>query len=155
MKIPPEMNGARLNVARTAELVSMDPAHFRRLVRRGVFPTPKRTAKGMPFFDHELLCRIGEVLKSGIGLSGEEISFYRRKPKRHRPHPPRTRGRQAQSVDPYLESIIGGCRQLGIGDELLDPATVKRILVAECGDERPDLEQAIPVVARSLLGGQG
>lgn len=155
MRIPSGLDGARLNVARTAELVAMDPGHFRRLVRRGVFPTPKRTAKGMPFYDHELLCQIGQVLKSGIGLTGEEISFYRRKPKRHRPTPPRTREQRPQPVDSYLESIIDGCRQLGVADELLDPATVKRILVAECGDDRPELERAIPLVARSLLSGQG
>ncbi len=63
MKIPSELEGARLNVAATAGVVSMDPGHFRRLVRRGVFPAPKRTSKGMPYYDHELLLlrhRIGE-----------------------------------------------------------------------------------------------
>jgi hypothetical protein len=85
-KIPADLDGARLNVSRTAELISMEAGHFRRLVRRGVFPAPKRTSKGMPYFDHELLCQIGNVLKSGVGLiNGEEISFYRSKPKQWSP----------------------------------------------------------------------
>ena len=61
MKIPKDLDGARLNVARTAELVSMDAGHFRRLVRRGVFPTPKKTAKSMPYYDHELLRQIDDL----------------------------------------------------------------------------------------------
>ena len=81
MRIPTDLDGARLNVARSAELVSMDPGHFRRLVRRGVLPAAKRTSKGMPYYDHELLCQIGQVLKSGIRLNNEEVAFYRRKSK--------------------------------------------------------------------------
>jgi hypothetical protein len=45
-KIPADLDGARLNVSRTAELISMEAGHFRRLIRRGVFPAPKRTSKG-------------------------------------------------------------------------------------------------------------
>jgi hypothetical protein len=64
-KIPADLDGARLNVSRTAELISMEAGHFRRLVRRGVFPDAEADLKGMPYFDHELLCQIGNVLKSG------------------------------------------------------------------------------------------
>ncbi len=154
MKIPAELDGARLNVARTAELVAMDPGHFCRLVRRGVFPAPKRTGKGMPFFDHELLCQIGQVLKSGVGLTGEEISFYRRKPKQRRQRPGRTRQRETQLIDPYLDSIIEGCRQVGIESDRLDPAAVTAALTAEFGQNRPELQEAIPAVARRLLAGE-
>ncbi len=154
MKIPAELDGARLNVARTAELVAMDPGHFRRLVRRGVFPAPKRTGKGMPFFDHGLLCQIGQVLKSGVGLTGEEISFYRRKPKQRRERPRRTRQREVQPVDSYLVSIIEGCRQVGVDRDHLDPAVVTAALAAEFGRDRPELQEAIPAVARRLLAGE-
>jgi hypothetical protein len=115
-KIPADLDGARLNVSRTAELISMEAGHFRRLVRRGVFPTPKRTAKGMPYFDHELLCQIGHVLKSGVGLNNEEISFYRRKPKQWSPEvtqvtPGSPAGSQAARC---LCRIVEGCRQVGV-----------------------------------------
>lgn len=155
-RIPAEMEGARLNMARTAELISMESGHFRRLVRRGVFPAPKRTSKGMPFFDHELLCQIGQVLKSGVGLSGEEVSFYQRKPKQSRPRSRQSpRQRSAREQDAYITSIIEGCRQVGVGDDRLDEARIKAVLTAEFGADRPDLERALSVVARKLLGGEG
>ncbi len=154
MRISKEYEGARLNMRRTAELLVMDDAHLRRLVRRGIFPKPKRTTKGLPYYDFELLSLIGGVLKSGVGVSGEEVAFYRRKPKNSRAN--RTSKRSAsQSVTPdaFVESIIQGCRQLGVGEDLLGVADVTAIVVAEFGDERPSMETAIPVVARRLLGG--
>ena len=155
-KIPTDLDGARLNVSRTAELISMEAGHFRRLVRRGVFPAPKRTSKGMPYFDHELLCQIGGVLKSGVGLNNEEISFYRRKPKTGSQRSPRSRrGRPAAAKQPdaYVASVIEGCRQVGVSDDRLDASRVIELLVAEFDDERPELQVAIPVIARRLLAG--
>ncbi len=157
MKIPSELDGARLNVARTAALVSMDSGHFRRLVRRGVFPAPKRTSKGMPFFDFELLSQIGEVLKSGIGLTGEEISFYRRKPKPGRRGSTRSRQRRqraANQPDAYVEAVLEGCRQVGVGDDLLSVEAVASLLRTEFGGDRPELQEVIPVIARRLLAGE-
>ena len=109
MKIPREYEDARLNLRRTAELLTMHEGHLRRLVRRGVFPKPKRTAKGLPYFDFELLTMIAGILQRGVGVSGEEVSFYRRKPQSQQ----RTRrdGRlsRAGSGDAYIASIIQGC----------------------------------------------
>jgi hypothetical protein len=156
-KIPADLDGARLNVSQTAELISMEAGHFRRLVRQGVFPAPKRTSKGMPYFDHELLCQIGNVLKSGVGLSGEEISFYRRKPKRGRQRAPRSRQdrqRVAKQPDAYVASVIEGCRQVGVSDDRLDASRVTVLLAAEFADDRPELQVAIPVIARRLLAGE-
>jgi hypothetical protein len=156
-KIPAELDGARLNVSRTAELIAMETGHFRRLIRRGVFPTPKRTSKGMPYFDHELLCQIGNVLKSGIGLSGEEISFYRRKPKSGRQRAPRSRQdrqRVDKQPDTYVASVIEGCRQVGVSDDRLNASRVTELLVAEFADDRPELQVAIPVIARRILSGE-
>lgn len=156
MKIGDELRGARLSIARTAELIAMDAGYLRKLVRRGIFPQPKRTSKGMPFYDYELLCKVGEVLKSGVGVSGEEVSFYRRKPKQSRPRSrqsPCGRQRVAREQDAYITSIIEGCRQVGVGDDLLNEARIKAVLTAEFGADRPDLERALPVVARKLLGG--
>ena len=156
-KIPADLDGARLNVSRTAELITMETGHFRRLVRRGVFPPPKRTAKGMPFYDHELLRQIGQVLKSGVGLNNEEISFYRRKPKQgsqRSPHSRQGRQRAAKQPDAYVAAIVEGCRQVGGRDELLNAARITSILSGEFGDDRPELERALPVVARRLLAGE-
>ncbi len=154
MRIPSELEGARLNMSRTAELIRMDTGHFRKLIKRGVFPEAKTTAKGMPFFDFELLCQIGQVLKSGVGLSGEEIAFYRRRPKHRRQQPQRSRRSEARSSDSYLELVMEGCRQVGVGDDQLSQERITSILVAEFGDTRPALEQAIPVVARRLFAGE-
>lgn len=154
MRIPADLEGCRLNVSRTAELIAMEAGHFRRLIKRGVFPAPKRTSKGMPYYDHELLCRIGGVLKSGVGVSGEEISFYRRKSKSSRQRTRRP-NRQAPDVqDPYIASMIEGCRQLGVDGDMLDDTRIKVVLSAEFGDDRPELQEAIPVVARKLLAGE-
>jgi hypothetical protein len=109
----------------------------------------------MPFFDFELLCQIGEVLKSGVGLNNEEIAFYRRRPKHGRRQPQRSCRSEARSSDSYLESVMEGCRQVGVGDDQLSQAKIRSVLTAEFGDTRPALEQAIPVVARRLLGAQG
>ena len=79
MKVTEDLKGARLTIVLAAELVKMHPGHFRRLCQRGVFPQPKRTAKGRPYFDYELLSVIANVLKSGVGKNGEEIVFYRRR----------------------------------------------------------------------------
>ena len=150
LRIPEEFDGARLNVTRTAELVSMDPAHFRRLVRRGVFPSPKRTSKNLPFYDYSLLLKLSEVLKTGIGVSGEEICFYRRKSKKH--HSRRRKSREEKKVpDEYVQSVIEGCKELGISADRLDPETVSQILSEEFGDERPKLREVLPVVARRIL----
>ena len=154
MRIPSELEGARLSVARAATLVSMDPGHFRRLIRRGVFPAPKRTPKGMPFFDFDLLTQIGEVLKSGIGLSGEEISFYRRVPKQARDRSRASRPTRQHSFerDDYILNLLEGCRQLGIDNSVLNEASVRSALAAEFGDDRPALERALQAVVRRLTG---
>jgi hypothetical protein len=157
IRIPQNLDGARLNVTETAELLSMDAGHFRRLVRRGVFPAAKKTAKGLPYYDHDLLVQLAEVIKRRVGLNGEEVMWYRRKPKGERPA---GRRRQAQSspqaqdqpaADDYLLAIIEGCRQLGLEDEKLGPQAVQAALAEEFSEQRPGLEQAIPAVARRLL----
>jgi len=150
LSIPNDLDGARLNVSRTAELVSMDPAHFRRLVRRGVFPSPKKTSKNLPFYDYSLLLKLAEVLKTGIGVSGEEICFYRRKSKKHQPRRRKSR-EEKKPLDEYLLSVIEGCKELGITEDKLDPETVSQILSEEFGDDRPKLREVLPVVARRIL----
>jgi hypothetical protein len=156
MRIPREYEGARLNMRRVAELLSMDDGHLRRLVRRGVFPPPRRTSKGLPYYDFELLSVIGGVLKRGVGISGEEVSFYRRKPKNRRPRRPRqSSASRAASVDAYIESVAEGCRQLGVGDDHLTPARIRRALLEEYGsDYEHGLEEVIPVLVRRLQGEQ-
>lgn len=155
IRIPNELEGARLNVTQTAELVSMNVGHFRRLIRRGVLPPPKKTTKKMPYFDYALLTRIGQVLKAGVGVNGEEISFYRRKTKQQKQQKPRKRENRQDATDAYTESIIEGCKQLGVDVSKLTVSGIKAILSAEFGDERPSLDQAIPTVARRLLDAQG
>ena len=150
MKIPSNLKGARLNVTRTAELFSMDPGHLRRLCRRGVLPLPKKTAKGRPFYDFELLNQIGEVLRTGVGVNREEISFYRRS-KSPRNRRTKGNGRKRTSDSLFIESVIQGCLQLGIAKDKLDLGTVKKIIAEECGKEQPELREALPVVARRIL----
>ena len=111
----------------------------------------------MPYFDHELLCQIGGVLKSGVGLNNEEISFYRRRPKQgsqRSSQSRQSRQRAARQPDAYLEAIVEGCRQVGVDDGLLSAETVASLLRAEFGSDRPELGEAIPVVARRLLAGE-
>ena len=149
MKISEEYKGSRINMTQAAGVVSMEVGHFRRLVRRGVFPNPKRTAKGMPYLDYDLLCEVGQVLKSGIGVSGEEISFYRRKPKISQASRSRN---QATRKDRYIESILEGCKQLGVDERILDAGKVRSILRDAFGKDRPELHEAIPVVVRKISG---
>jgi len=155
MKITRELEGARLNVTRTAELFHMDAGHLRRLSRRGVLPSPKRTAKGMPYYGYELLVQIGEVLRTGVGLNAEEVSFYRRKEKTPKKRKNRAKGSNQQSADAFVESVIEGCRELGVGKDKLDVETVKQIVTAEFNGEQPELKDVIPVVARRLLRDDG
>ena len=155
MKIPQELEGARLNVTRTAELFHMDAGHLRRLSRRGVLPAPKRTAKGMPFYDHELLVQISEVLRTGVGLNDEEISFYRRKEKTPKKRKNKVEESNRQSPDAFVQQVIEGCKELGIGKNKLDVETVKQIVAAEFNGEQPELKDVIPVVARRLLRDHG
>jgi hypothetical protein len=146
------MQGARLNIIRTAELLPMDAGHFRRLIRRGVFPPPKRNGKGKPYYDYDLLIEIAAVLKGGVGKNGEEVSFYCRKPKRLA-HRAAAKREQPPAAEDYLNAVIEGCRQLGIPKADLDSSKITALLAAEFPNERPPLEQAIPTIARRLLDG--
>ena len=105
MKIPTD--DSRFNVRTTATMFCMDPGHFRRLVRRGVLPEAKRTAKSMPYYDGELLRVVVDVLRTGVGVNGEEIAFYRRRAKQSRPfdrrEAKRTPGR------PVIQTIRFSC----------------------------------------------
>ena len=109
-------------------------------------------AKIYPISDYPLLLKLAEVLKTGIGVSGEEICFYRRRTKKRQPRQPKSR-QNRQPLDEYLLSVIEGCKQLGIHQEKLDPETVSQILSDEFGDDRPKLREVLPVVARRILQG--
>ena len=153
MRISAELQGARLNISRTAELLPMDVGHFRRLIRRGVFPNPKRNGKGKPFYDYDLLVEIAEVLKRGVGKNNEEVTFYRRRSRRSSQRTTAAKREQQPAAADYVEAIAEGCRQLGITDTALEPTKIAAILAAEFHGERPPLAEAIPVVARRLLDG--
>ena len=151
MKIPKELKGSRLNVTMTAELFCMNVGHLRRLVRRGVFPKPKRTSKGLPFFDYGLLVQISTILRTGVGLNAEEVSFYRRKEKTPTTRKNKARGSNHQPPDPFIASVIEGCKELGIAKNKLSAEAVKQIMAAEFNGEQPELKDVIPVVARRIL----
>ncbi len=151
MRIPNELNGARIAVVGAAELVNMHPAHFRRLVRRGVFPPPKRTAKGRPYFDYDLLSAIAGILKAGVGQNGEEILFYRRKPKSGSGKQRSRRVQPAAVVDGYLADLAEGLRQVGIPEDLLKSDKLQAVVAEAFGQERPDLTAAIPELAQRLM----
>lgn len=151
MKISKELEGVRINVSRTAELAGMTVGHFRRLIRTGVFPSPKRTTKQMPYFDYPLLCAIAEILKTGIGASGEEISFHRRRL-------PQEKQRENRSVvdkagNGLVAAILDGCQQLGISIDGISPKRIEEILRQEFKEGTPELRAALPVVARRLIEG--
>ncbi|NLX15227.1 MAG: hypothetical protein GXY44_16485, partial [Phycisphaerales bacterium] len=132
------------------ELVNMHPGHFRRLCRHGIFPKPKRTAKGRPYLDYELLTIIARVLKTGIGHNGEEIIFYRRKPKATKKSS--IRSKPCTLFDPYLDDLAKCLLQLGIPRTALSPKILNVALTAEFGPARPSLEQAIPRILRRING---
>ena len=132
----------------------MDAGHLRRLSRRGVLPSPKRTVKGMPYYGYELLVQIGEVLRTGVGLNAEEISFYRRKEKTPKKRKNKAKGGTQESHDSLVQQVIDGCKELGIAKEKLDVATIKKIITDEFGKDEAELCHVIPVVARQLLKGK-
>ena len=152
MKIPTD--DSRFNVRTTATMFSMDPGHFRRLVRRGLLPKARRTAKNMPYYDGQLVRVLVDVFRTGVGCNGEEIAFYRRRAKQSRLLDRREAKHASGSpVNTYVASVIDGCRQLGVEGERLVPAAVSRALLEEFGvefDER-SLEEVIPVIARQML----
>ena len=133
----------------------MDVGHLRRLVRRGVFPKPKRTSKGLPFFDYGLLVQISTILRTGVGLNAEEVSFYRRNEKTPKKRKNKPKGCRPQPADSLVKSVIEGCKELGIAKAKLTVEAVKRIMAAEFNGEQPELKDAIPVVARRLLKDDG
>lgn len=144
MKVTPDLRGARLSVSQTAELAGMHPAHLRRLCRRGVFPRPRRSAKGRPYFDFDLLVAIAGVLKSQIGHNGEECTFYRRN-RRSARQPQRPR------PDPYFAALAKALSQVGVPQDRLTKAKLAHRLEAAFGADRPDLPTAIAALARELL----
>ena len=151
MKIPTD--GTRVNVMTTAALFSMDAGHFRRLVRRGVLPKAKRTSKNMPYYDRTLLKQVRDVLRSGVGCNGEEIAFYRRRTKSQRSSTKRqSNGESRKKPSCFIESVLQGCRQLGVGGDHLTPARISRVLLDEFGSDYEDkgLEEVIPALVRRL-----
>ena len=155
MKIPTD--GTRTNVTTTALLFSMDPSHFRRLVRRGVLPKAKRTSRNMPYYDRKLMERIHDVLRSGVGCNGDEIAFYRRRPKTQRlPSPRRSKGEATNKPTAFVESVLEGCRQLGVVEDHLSLTRIRHTLSEEFGSDYEEhaLEEVIPVVVRRLQGEQ-
>jgi hypothetical protein len=151
MRVTDDLKGARISVVGAAELANMHPAHFRRLIRRGVFPKPKRTAKGRPYFDYDLLTGIAGILKGGVGQNGEEIVFYRRQPKNRTTRGGPRRPAPAAAMDGYLAGLAEGLRQVGIPEELLTPAKLQAAMTAAFGQERPDLAVVIPDIAQRLM----
>ena len=101
----------------------------------------------MPYYDHDLLIKIAEVLRSGVGLNNEEISFYRRKEKPPRSRRKGTKGNNPQSTDAMVQAVIEGCTQLGVPKDKLDPETIRNLV----GDCQGELKDVIPAVARRLL----
>ena len=144
MRLTPNMQGMRVTVAHAAELAGMHPTHFRRLCRRGIFPRAKRTATNRPYFNFELLASIELVLKTGIGVNGEEIMFHRR-------HGKRPATEKSQAMTPYLRDIAAVLRQLGISEKKLTTATLTQTLKQAFGTKWPDLSIASPELNRRLL----
>ena len=157
MKVSSDLRDARINVSRAAELAVMHAAHFRRLVRRGVLPAPKRNTKGKPYYDYDLLQKIADVLRRGVGCNGEDVGFYRRRlrPQVAQDRPAvNSRRKVRPAADEYVASLAEGLRQLGIADELLTPVRLMRTLAEAFGTERPAIETALPAIARQLLGAE-
>ena len=156
MRVPSRLKLARLNILRTAELFDFNPDHLRRLIRRNVMPRPKSTNKGRPYYDYALLCRMADVMTRGVGVNGEEIMFYSRRRKQSPQSPPRrSRLSPSGADDHFVRSIIDACLQLGIGKDKLSPAVVASILRQEFGKDHPELRDAVPAVARKILGEKG
>ena len=109
----------------------------------------------MPYYDFELLTQISEVLRTGVGLNAEEISFYRHREKTPKKRKNKAKGSNHQSVDSFVQQIIEGCKELGIAKDKLDVETVKQIVSAEFNGTQPELKDVIPVVARRLLKDDG
>lgn len=147
-----ELTGIRVSVAKAAEMLDKHPSHLRRLWKRGVLPAPKRTANGRPYYDDDLLKVITAVMKSGIGMNGEEVLFYRRRTKTGRrnrltrsgkPRPP------ARS-DPYIISLKDALTQFGIPQDRLDPDAIQSHLAATFGDQRPDIGTVLLELVKRL-----
>jgi DNA-binding transcriptional MerR regulator len=147
MNLTDDLRGSRVTLTRAAELAGMHPAHFRRLIRQGVFPKPKKTAKGRPYFDYDLLSRVAEILSSGIAANGQEVLFYRRKNSK----PAVRHLRRLQPPDPYLKELAQCLRQMGASKEQLSPERLDAILVDAFGKKRPDLSVSLPVVIQRLF----
>ncbi len=149
MEVPEEMRDARVPLVRAAELANMHTTHFRRRIRQGIFPQPKRTKNlGKPFYDYELLRQVATVLRTGIGANGEEVMFYRRSAARRKQPDAPGNG----TDDSYLADLATGLRQVGVPSDLAVPRRLTAVLTASYGDRRPRLEDAIPAVAARLLG---
>jgi len=139
MKLSDALRGARVTIVKAAELANMHPSHFRRLIRRGIFPKPKRTAKGQPYFDYDLLVCVSKVLRTGIGANGEEVTFYRRRKKTNQP----IRSRRNEA-DPYLKDLASILTQLGYRTHEITPAKLRASLKAAFGEKSPPVEIAVP-----------
>lgn len=150
MNLSDELREARLTVVQTAELANMHPSHLRRLYRKGIFPEPKRTAKGRPYFDYGLLTIIDKVQKTGIAANGEEVTFYRKSRGRAAKRT-KSQTRRPKKSDPYLASLAEALRQFKIPKRYLTPHKLAAVLAEVFEGERPDLEVAIPAIAQRLL----
>ena len=149
----PELTGIRVSVAEAAEMMGKHPSHLRRLWKRGVLPAPRKTANGRPYFDDNLLKAIAAVVKSGIGLNGEEVLFYRRRAKSGRRNRTTlsTEPRPSAKSDPYIINLRHMLAQFGIPQDRLKLDAIQSQLVAAFGDKRPDIGEVLRELAKRLL----
>lgn len=147
-----ELIGPRWSVAEAAEKLGKHPSHLRRLWKRGVLPQPKKTAGGRPYFDDALLKTSMAVMRSGVGLNGEEVLFYRRRTKNRRCNRmERSTERQpAPAGDPYISKIKEAIAQFGIPEARLEPTAIQSLLTAIFGDERPEIATVLPELVKRL-----
>lgn len=147
-----ELIGPRWSVAEAAEKLGKHPSHLRRLWKRGVIPAPKKTANGRPYYDDHLIEVITMVMRSGVGLNGEEVLFYRRR------RNSRKCSRMKQAVerrstpagDPYINKVREALVQFGIPEARLEPTAIHSLLTAAFGDERPEIRVALPELVKRL-----
>lgn len=152
MKIPPSLQDARLNITKTAELISMHAGHLRRLIRLGIFPAPRRTAKGMPYYDHALLNQVADVLRRGVGVNGQEVAFYSRKPTAARKG--RATKRQEAETSPLIGELLNACRQVGLDSAAAPTSRVASLLRELFPEQQPTVAEAAPAIIQHLIESQ-
>jgi Prophage CP4-57 regulatory protein (AlpA) len=103
---------AIVTVSEMARMVGLSRARFYQLMRAGIFPEPIYQG-GRPVYTAEMQAVCLEVRKKNLGINGQPVLFYARRPKTT-PTRPKTPKPKLEPKQGDVSALVDGLNALGL-----------------------------------------